>query len=140
MTNEAPQPEHDYIPNDKLGIPDEVPDFGQVLRSLRENHGYTCPKLSKIISIPPKDISLIELSQKDLPPENILRHWLHTLGCGRINVQKLILLSRQYRVKHWVKLNRNERCNPDLLRLIQRYRDEAITDYDRALLRLVARK
>jgi transcriptional regulator with XRE-family HTH domain len=132
--------EHDYVPNDKLGIPDEVPDFGQVLRQLRENHGYTCPRLSKVIGIPPKYISDIELCKKDLPPENVLRHWLHTLGCGRINVQKLILISRQYRVKHWFKLNRGETANPDILRLLQRYRDEALTDYDRSILRLVARK
>jgi len=129
----------DYTPNNELEIPDEVPDFGALLRTLRNNHGYSCVRLSKMIGVPPGNISAIETGRNDLPPENVLRHWFSKLGCGKMNTDKLILISRQYRVKHWLTLNRNERSNPDILRLIAKYRNDELTDYDRALLRLVCR-
>lgn len=129
----------EYITNAQLNIPEEIADFGDLLRTYRQNHGYSILQLSKMIGIPPQDISMIELSKKDLPPEPMLRTWLHKLGCGRVNTQKTILLSRQYRVKHWISLNRKEKCNPDLLRLLEAYRSEKLSDYDKALMKLIAR-
>lgn len=129
----------DYVENKDLEIPEEVPNFGDLLRTLRNNHGYSTVSFSKMIGLPPKTISEIELSKRDLPPENVLRNWFHKLGCGVHNTNKLILISRQYRVKHWISLSTKEPCNPDLLRLLAAYRSNSLTDYDRYLLKLVAR-
>jgi transcriptional regulator with XRE-family HTH domain len=128
----------DFIENKDIELPDEVPDFGTLLRTLRANHGYSVQRLSKMVGLPAKTISDVELSKRDLPPENQLRLWLNKLGCGR-NTHKIIVMSRQYRVKHWLTLNRKESCNPDMLRLIDAYRNDKLSDYDRALLKLIAR-
>lgn len=128
----------DFVPNNKLQLPDEVPDFGHLLRSLRENHAYSVQTLSKMIGLPPNKISNIELSKCDLPPENVLRTWLNKLGCGK-SVHRIILMSRQYRVKHWFTLVRKETANPDILRLIDAYKNGRLSEYDRSLLKLIAR-
>jgi transcriptional regulator with XRE-family HTH domain len=119
-------------------VPEIVADFGELLRELRNNHGYTIQKLSKMIGMTPSTISRIESAKLELPPENTLRVWLDKLGCGS-NTNRLILLARQWRVKHHFHLQKQEPANPDILRIIQCYRDGKLTDYDRSLLRLVAR-
>lgn len=129
----------EYKTNAELDIPEEVPNFGDLLRILRNNHGYTIVKLAKMIGVPPKDISNIELSNKNLPNEAILRRWFNALGCGRVNTNKLILISRQYQVKHFLMLEKKETCNPDIVRLLAAYRQRTLNEYDRALLKLVAR-
>ena len=134
MTGNDPE----LTPNHALELPEQVPDFGQLLRDLRNNHGLTMQQVSKMVDLPVQTISSIELSKSDLPPENVLRTWLMKLGCGK-NVSKIILMSRAYRVKHWVTLNRNEPANPDFLRLLEVYRNQKLTEYDRALLKLIAR-
>lgn len=128
----------EYTPNNQLDLPEQVHDFGSLLRGMRNNHGYSMQQMSKMVALPVDQISNIELSKTDLPPENILRIWLAKLGCGR-NINKIILMSRNYRVKHWLMLQRNELCNTDILRLIDQYNHKKLTDYDRALLSLIAR-
>jgi len=128
----------DFIPNDRMHIPDQVHDFGGLLRTLRQNHGYSIQQVSKMISLPVTQVSNIELSKADLPPENVLLMWLLKLGCGK-NARKIILMSRNYRVKHWLTLNRNETANPDILRLLDSYKNNKLSPYDRALLKLIAR-
>jgi transcriptional regulator with XRE-family HTH domain len=125
---------------DKLTIPDEVPDFGDLLRQIRRWHGMTIAQLSKRISLDSQKISKIELSDSDLPPENILSQWLGILGLSRQDAEKVILISRTFRVKHWVTLNRKETANTDIIRLLDTYRLGALTDYDRTLLRLLCRR
>ena len=88
--------------------------------------------------MPPADISAIELSRKDLPSENVLRIWLTKLGCGK-NTNKLAVMSRTYRVKHYITLNRNDTSNPDIIRVLEAYRTDKLSDYDKALLTLVGR-
>ncbi len=124
---------------DELDIPDEVPDFGHLLRQIRLFHGMTIVALSAKLGIPRKQIEYIENSQKDLPPENILINWMNILGLSKTQCKKVILLSRQYRVKHWITLSRNEPANPDIVRLLDAYRLQKLTDFDRKLLRLVCR-
>jgi transcriptional regulator with XRE-family HTH domain len=129
----------EYITNKDIVIPEEVTDVGDLLRTLRNNHGYKILKLAKMIGVPPTKISQIEIGRAELPNEVILRRWLSALGCGRNNTNKIILITRQYQVKHWLTLVRKEPCNPDLIRLLAAYRHKALTAYDRALLRLIAR-
>lgn len=128
----------DYLPNNKKEIPERVADFGSILRDLRQNHGYSLQTLSKMIHLPVSRLSRIECASAELPPENILRKWLEKLGCGK-NTQKLIVLSRQWRVHHTFQLKRKESCNPDILRLMDAYQSDKLTDYDRDLLKLIAR-
>lgn len=128
----------DYISNNQIHIPDVVEDVGTLLRNLRNNHGYTTLQLSKRLGLPPKTISDIELSKRDIPPENVMRKWLSLLGCGR-NTNKIIQITRQFRVKHWITLHRNESSNPNMIRLLDAYRNGTLSDYDRALLTLIAR-
>lgn len=134
MENQHP----DFVTNDKLAIPDEISDFGSLLRTFRLNHGYSIQTFSKMIGLPPKKIADIELCKSDLPAENILRTWLLKLGCGK-QTHKILVLARQYRVKHWLTLVRGESANPDVLRLIDCYKAKKLSDYDRALLKLIAR-
>jgi len=125
--------------NSELHIPDEVPDFGDLLRTLRNNHGYTIAQVAKMVSLPSHTISGIERSEKDLPSENILRAWFMRLGCGKINTNKLAVMARAYRVKHWIMLNRKDSSNPDILRILDKYKNEKLSDYDKCLLKLVGR-
>jgi transcriptional regulator with XRE-family HTH domain len=124
---------------DKITIPDEVPDFGNLLREIRLWHGMTIAELAKRISLDSQKISKIERSDADLPPENILQQWLSILGLSLQDARKVILLSRQYRVKHWITLNRKETANTDIIRLLDSYRLDALTDFDRTLLRLICK-
>ena len=130
----------EFIDNNHLEIPESVPHFGTLLRELRDNHGYSIPQLSKRISLPVRSISAIELGNQDLPIEPILRSWLRALGCNTVTVNKIVRISRQFKIKHWIKLDRNETANTDLLRLLEAYRNKELTDYDRTLMFLLCRK
>lgn len=125
---------------DKLTIPDEVPDFGDLLRQIRLWHGMTIAQLAKRLSLDSQKISKIERSDSDLPPENILQLWLGILGLSTPDARKVILLSRTFRVKHWITLNRKETANTDIIRLLDTYRLDGLTDFDRTLLRLLCRR
>ena len=124
---------------DKCTIPDEVPDFGDLLHQIRLWHGMTIVQLAKRLSLKTSDISAIERSNKNLPPENILINWLIILGLSNADSRKVILMSRTFRVKHWIILNRKETANTDIIRLLDAYRLESLTDFDRTLLRLLCR-
>lgn len=124
---------------DKITIPDEVPDFGDLLRQIRHYHGWTIVKLAKRLSLKSEKISQIERSEADLPPENILMQWMEILGLAPADIRKVILLSRTFRVKHWITLNRKETANTDLIRLLDSYRLDSLTDFDRTLLRLICK-
>lgn len=127
----------DFIPNSEMEF-EEVTDFGKILRTLRENHGYTIQQVSKKVGIPPAQISAIERSQQELPPEVTLRAWLKKLGCEG-NVKKLLLLARTFKLKHWIKLHQSDKSNADMIRLLDAYREENLTDFDRLLLKVIAR-
>lgn len=131
--------ETDFTANNELEIPDVITDFGDMLRVLRNNHAYSLQKVSKMIGLPVRSISQIENCEQNLPAENILRLWLNKLGCGK-NTNKLLIAARQFRVKHWIKLERKESSNPDMLRLIDAYKRKTLTNYDRALLKILARR
>lgn len=129
----------EYIPNNAIEIPIEISDFGGLLKTLRNNHGYSLQKLSKMIGLPVSTISHIEMGKYELPAESVLRDWLTKLGCGRENTRKILTIAATYRVKHWIKLTPKETANADMIRLLSRYRNNELTDYDRALLKLIAR-
>lgn len=124
---------------EEIQIPEEVADFGDLLRQLRQYHGFTISQLSKRLGLPAADISAIEVSNKDLPTENILISWLSILGCSKIQTKKMILASRTFRIKHWIMLHRKEPCNPDIVRILDAYRNQKLTPYDKVLLRVIAR-
>jgi transcriptional regulator with XRE-family HTH domain len=124
---------------DQLTIPDEVPDFGDLLRQIRNYHGFTIAQLAKRLSYDSAKISKIERSDSDLPPENILLQWLSILGLNRADIRKVVLISRTFRVKHCITLHRKETANTDIIRLLDTYRLEGLTDFDRTLLRLLCK-
>jgi transcriptional regulator with XRE-family HTH domain len=126
------------ISNNELHF-EETDDFGRILRILRENQGYTIIKMSKMISIAPERISKIERSLSEIPNEQVLRIWLTKLGC-KDNLRKLMLLARKHRVVHWIRLHAKDESNADLIRLLDAYRDKILTDFDRALLGVIARE
>lgn len=124
---------------DKITIPDEVPDFGDLLRQIRQWHGITIAQLAKRLSLDGPKISKIERSDSDLPPENILLQWLSILGLSKADIRKVILISRTFRIKHTITLHRKETANTDIIRLLDTYRLENLTDFDRTLLRLICK-
>ena len=131
----------EWVPNDQLEIPTECRDFGELLKTLRNNHGYSIPKMSKMLpNLTPADISQIELSKRGLPPENILRIWLTKLGLKGRKLESVILLARQFIPDQRFRLHRADDSNPDIVRLVTAYKNRTLTEYDRYLLRLIARK
>lgn len=130
-------PIEDGFTNPQLRF-EETDDFGNVLRTLRLNHGISITVLSKRLGISVSDISSIERSDKDLPDEKTLAKWLDKLGCTT-NKRHLMLLAKKHIVTHRVKLHAKDPANSDMIRLIQAYKDQILTDYDRALLSVIAR-
>src|SRR5690606_15272748 len=111
---------------------------GAILRTLRNNQGYTLQQLSKKIGLIPSKISDIESSRRELPTEQKLRQWLTALGC-KDNLNHLLLLARTYRIKHWVSLNQGDSSNPDIVRIMDTYRIGELSHYDRLLMTLIGR-
>ena len=130
-------PIEDGISNDIIKF-DETDDFGGILRTLRLNHGLSIVRLSKMIGLQSRSISLIEHSEKELPNEQVLRTWLDKLGCKE-NKNYLMRLAKQHKVVHYLKLHSKDPSNPDMIRLIYSYRDKALTEFDRHLLSLIGR-
>ena len=116
----------------------ETDDFGSILRVLRENHGISLVSLSKKLGIGTETISKIERSLSGLPNEDTVRKWLEKLGC-KDNVPELLRLYRQHKVMHSIRLHSKDPSNADLIRLIEAYKDQTLTDLDRDLLALIGR-
>lgn len=115
---------------------EQTDDFGTILRVLRENHGITIVKLSKMISMDPAQISKIERSLSEVPHEVVLRNWLKKLGC-KDNLRKLMNIARTHRVTHTIKLHSKDTSNADLIRLLDAYRDKILTQFDKHLLSIM---
>jgi transcriptional regulator with XRE-family HTH domain len=116
----------------------ETDDFGSILRILRENHGMSLVSLHKKIGIGTETISKIERSLTSLPNEGVIRTWLEKLGC-KDNIPELLRLYRQHKVMHSIRLHSKDPSNADLIRLIEVYKDQTLTDLDRDLLALIGR-
>lgn len=125
--------------NSTVVIPDIIYDFGGLLRDLRKNHGFSQSQVAKKIGVPIAKIQKIETNKVGLPSTDILRDWLLALGCGVAVTNKIMVAAKALQTKQWFTLNTKESANPDIVRLIQVYRQEELTDYDRCLLTLVAR-
>jgi transcriptional regulator with XRE-family HTH domain len=127
------------ISNKEFVVPEVVYDFGALLRHLRINHGYSLAQVAKRLGFMVSKVSNIERSIFELPGEEKLKEWFMILGCGKTNANKLMLASRLFRVKHTFTLMSKETANPDILRILEYYKQGMLTDFDRRLLQLVAR-
>ena len=116
----------------------ETDDFGSVLRVLRENHGISLVILSKKLGLGAESISKIERSLASLPNEDVVRKWLEKLGC-KDNLPELLRLYRQHKVMHSIRLHSKDPSNADLIRLLEAYKDQTLTELDRDLLALIGR-
>lgn len=125
--------------NNEIVVPDIVHNFGGLLRQMRDNHGYTMADISRKTGLSAYKLSQIENGNHNLPDEKTLRHWLLALGCGVKVTNRLILASRQFKTKQQFNLRSNEEANPHILRIIEYYNREALTNFDRALLSMIAR-
>ena len=117
---------------------EQTQDVGNILRELRQNHGWTIEQVSKKISLHPQKISRIERSAIDLPPEHTLRLWLEKLGCDKTATRNILNLARLHRVVHTIRLRGKDQSNADMIRIINAYRDETLTPFDRDMLSLIA--
>ena len=106
---------------------------------MRDNHGYTMADISRKTGLSAFKISKIETGEHNLPEEKTLKNWLMALGCGVKVTNRLILASRQFKTKQQFLLRSNEEANPHILRVIEYYNREALTNFDRALLAMIAR-
>lgn len=125
--------------NSEILVPDVIHDFGGLLREMRDNHGYTIADISRKTGLSAYKISKIEVGEVNLPDEQTLRHWLTALGCGKKITNRLILVARQFRVKQTFTLRPNEEANPHIIRILEYYAQDALTNFDRTLLATVAR-
>jgi transcriptional regulator with XRE-family HTH domain len=141
--SELPSKKFDQIKidgaNNEIVVPDIINNFGGLLRQMRDNHGYTIADISRKTGLSAFKISQIENGNNNLPEEKTLRHWLLALGCGVKVTNRLILVSRQFKTKQQFMLIPNEESNPHILRILEYYNREALTNFDRALLAMVAR-
>jgi transcriptional regulator with XRE-family HTH domain len=126
--------------NSTIVVPDVVYDFGGLLKDLRDNHGFSQALVAKKIGLSIQTIHAVESNKRSLPSSDILKDWLMALGCGRSVTNKLLIAAKNLKNKHYITLNNKERSNPDIVRLIEVYRQGELTDYDRCLLALIARK
>ena len=126
--------------NSTIVVPDVVYDFGGLLKDLRDNHGFSQALVAKKIGLSLQTIHSVECNKRSLPSSDILKDWLMALGCGRSVTNKLLIAAKNLKTKHFITLNNKERSNPDIVRLIEVYRQGELTDYDRCLLALIARK
>ena len=125
--------------NNEIIVPDIVHDFGGLLKQMRNNHGYTMADISRNTGLSAFKISQIENGNCNLPEEKTLKHWLMALGCGVKVTNRLLLVSRQFKTKQYFILRSNEEANPHILRILEYYNREALTNFDRSLLAMVAR-
>lgn len=116
----------------------QIQDFGEILRQLRLNHGYSQRQMAKKVGIDPQKISRIERSVDEVPNEPLLRKWLDVLGSVD-NKKELLRLYRQHRVVHHVRLHRKDQSNADMIRLLEAYKEEKLSQFDRDMLSLIAR-
>jgi transcriptional regulator with XRE-family HTH domain len=106
---------------------------------MRNNHGYNVAHISRNTGLTAYKISQIENGNTNLPEEKTLRQWLLALGCGVRVTNRLILASRQFKTKQQFVLRSNEEANPHILRILEYYNREALTNFDRTMLAMVAR-
>jgi transcriptional regulator with XRE-family HTH domain len=125
--------------NSTIIIPDVIYDFGGLLRDLRLNHGFSQSQVSKKIGVPITKIHLVENNKRSLPSTDTLRDWLLALGCGIKVTNRIIIAAKNLQTKQYFTLNTKETANPDIVRIIQVYNQNELTDYDRCLLALVGR-
>lgn len=128
------------LSNSEIIVPEQISNVGTILRDLRVNHGYSLAQIGKKIGYTTIAVSRIERSLQEIPGESVLRDWFMLLGCGKKNTNKLILATRAFRSKHTYYMQPKELANVDILRLMAHYQQNALTDFDRALLSLVARE
>ena len=129
----------DYTPNSKKVIDEQLTDLGSLLRELRENQGWSLLQMSKRLGMKPEKISRIERSVDEIPSDAKLRNWLKKLGLGDRQTTKVIKLANNFRIKHSLQLRSGEKCNADMIRVLEAYKDKKLTEYDRVLLSLIAR-
>ena len=131
-------PIEEGIENNQLRF-EEVDDYGLILRTLRMNQGYTIVSLAKMLNKPPQYISRVERSEAEIPNDVVLREWLKKLGC-KDNLKSLLTKAHTYRVIHTIRLHSGDISNPDMIRLIDAYKDKSLSPLDRDLLKLLARE
>jgi transcriptional regulator with XRE-family HTH domain len=125
--------------NSTIVVPDVIYDFGGLLKDLRDNHGFSQAVVAKKIGWSISKVHGVETNKRSLPPSDVLKDWLMALGCGVKVTNKLLIAAKNLKNKHFITLNNKERSNPDIVRLITVYKQEALTEYDRCLLALIAR-
>lgn len=125
--------------NKYFQCPDEMPMPGSLLRLLRENHQYSLNDLSRRLNLSSNRISSIERGEKPLPAEEVLQIWLESLGLSKKVITDFIVKARAYKRFQTVKLNKNDPSNIDIVRLLEYYKQDQLTNYDKSLLRLICR-
>ena len=118
---------------------EEADDIGDILRTLRENQGFSLAFLASQLSIKAEHLSLIERSEKPLPSQAKLGLWLDKLGCVEVK-PKIMLMAKQTRLCHEFKLISQDRSNNDIVRVVEAFKSGSLSEMDRDLLSIIARK
>lgn len=121
-------------------IPDEISNIGLFLRDLRNYHGYTIKDVAQRLGFTNHKVGAIERSENDVPVESLLRKWLDYLGLSTTDINKVLIQAQTHRIKHTFRIKAKDTSNIDLLRIIEAYKSNALTSFDRELLRVIARK
>lgn len=114
-----------------------ITDYGVMLKDLRLRANISRRQLGKQVGVTENVIASVE-NGKYIPEEHRLRKWLRALGC-QDSIPQLIALSRQFKINQSLRLIPKDQSNPDMMRLLEAYRNKSLSVYDRSLLALLAR-
>lgn len=125
----------DYVENtDKVF--ELTKSVGSILRELRTNQGLSVVQMAKMLNRSPTFVSNIELGKTEIPREAELEAWFKKLGCKN-NLKHLMSIARLSLVNHQIKLHRDDPSNADMIRLLEAYKENKLSQLDRDLLSVV---
>lgn len=110
-----------------------VTDFGLVLRNLRVNLGYTQGYIADYIGKSRTYVCDVEKGDCNAPKKDVLRNWLRALQCED-RYEELHQLALLNKTQFYGKLKPNDPSNPFIMRLVEKYNTNTLTDFDRQLL------
>jgi transcriptional regulator with XRE-family HTH domain len=116
-----------------------VTDFGTILRNIRVNLGITVSALAKQIGVSQSYVTTVERGMRSAPKRDRLRAWLKALHCSE-RFDELHELAVLNRTSIYSRLIPKDPSNEDIVRIMDAYKANELTEMDRLTLSCLCRK